>query len=170
MKTIAMRLVPLACLIVALLAAPFARAAPPDPMMASRVVELINQARQQQGLSPVAISQKLMQVAQAFAEDLARRRMLAHTDGNGNGIDQRFMAADYVYALADEAVFGGSANPDEVVATLLSQPGNRDSLLNPTVRDAGVGFAFRRDDTPNVGLGSYWVIDLGVPVERGPGP
>ncbi len=165
-----MRLVPLLSLILVLSAAPIARAAAPDPMLVNRVVALVNEARQQQGLAPVVINGKLMQVAQAFAEDLASRRTLAHTDAEGRDIGQRFMAADYVYSLANEAVYGGTSSPDEAVATLLSQAGNRDALLNPAAHDVGVGYAFRPDDTANLGLGSYWVIDLGTQVERGPGP
>ena len=132
--------------------------------------QLVNQARQQSGLPPVVMDQKLMQVAQALADDLARRRTLSHTDASGNGIGQRFLAADYVYALADEAVSGGQPTPEALVAALLSQPANRDTLLTSGGHDAGVGYVFRHDDTGGIGLGTYWVIDLGLQVERGPGP
>jgi uncharacterized protein YkwD len=170
MKTIAKHFVGLACLIAALVLAETVGAAQPDPMMASRVIQLVNQARQQNGLSPVVMDQKLMQVAQALADDLARRRTLSHTDASGNGIGQRFLAADYVYALANEAVSGGQPTPEALVAALLSQPANHDTLLNPDAHDAGVGYVFRPDDTGGIGLGTYWVIDLGLQVERGPGP
>ncbi len=170
MKTIAKHFVALACLIAALVLAETVVAAQPDPMMASRVIQLVNQARQQNGLPPVVMDQKLTQVAQALADDLARRRTLSNADASGNGIGQRFLAADYVYALADEAVSGGQPTPGAVVAALLSQPANRDTLLTPAAHDAGVGYVFRPDDAGGIGLGTYWVIDLGLQVERGPGP
>jgi len=170
MNTLAKALAPLACLIAIVVLPLAAVAASPDPMMASRVIQLVNQARQQRGLAPVAINQNLMQAAQAFADDLARRRTLSHVDASGRGIGQRFLAVDYVYSLADEAVGGGQPTPEALVAALLTQPGNSDTLMNPDAHDAGVGFAARPDDTPSVGLGAYWVIDLGLQVERGPGP
>ena len=170
MKTIAKHFAALACLIAALVLSETVPAAQPDPMMASRVIQLVNQARQQSGLPPVVMDQKLMQAAQVLADDLARRRTLSHVDSSGNGIGQRFLAVDYVYALADEAVSGGQPTPEEMVAAMLSQPANRDTLLNPGVHDAGVGYVFRPDDAGGIGLGTYWVIDLGLQVERGPGP
>ncbi|HXQ65972.1 MAG TPA: CAP domain-containing protein [Alphaproteobacteria bacterium] len=170
MKTIAKLFAALACLIAALVLPQTLPAAQPDPMMASRVIQLVNQARQQSGLPPVAMDQKLMQAAQALADDLARRRTLSHMDSSGNGIGQRFLAVDYVYALADEALGGGQPTPETLVAALLAQPDNRDTLLNPDVRDAGVGYVFRPDEMGGIGLGTYWVIDLGLQVERGPWP
>jgi uncharacterized protein YkwD len=170
MNTLAKALAPIACLIAIVVLPLTAAAASPDPMMASRVIQLLNQARQQRGLAPVVLNQKLMQAAQGLAEDLARQRTLSHVDAGGGGIGQRFLAVDYVYSLADEAIGGGQPTPETLVAALLTQPGNVDTLMNPDVRDAGVGFAARSDDTPSVGLGTYWVIDLGLQVERGPGP
>ena len=170
MKKLAM---PFAFLVVTLAVAtlpPGARAAPPDPALASRVIQLVNAARQQRGLAAVVMNQTLMQVAQALADDLAQRRTLSHVDSSGRGIGQRFLAADYVYSLADEAVAAGQGAPETMVAALLSQPGNRDTLMNPDARDAGVGFAARPQDAAAGGIGTYWVIDLGLQVERGPGP
>jgi uncharacterized protein YkwD len=170
MNTLAKALAPVACLLAIVLLPLAAAPAAPDPMMASRVIELVNQARQQHGLAPVVMNQKLTQAAQALADDLARRRTLSHVDASGRGIGQRFLAVDYVYFLADEAIGGGQPTPEALVAALLTQPGNGDTLMNPDARDAGVGFAARPDDTPSAGLGTYWVIDLGLQVERGPGP
>lgn len=170
MKSIAKLWAALACLTAVLVLSGAAAAAPPDPMMASRVIQLVNAARQQNGLPPLVMNQKLMQVAQALAEDLAQRRMLSHIDAAGKGIGARFLAADYVYSLADEAISGGQPTPEAAVADLLSHAGNRDTLLNPGVRDAGVGLAVRPEDVATTGIGTYWVIDLGLQVERGPGP
>jgi uncharacterized protein YkwD len=170
MNTLAKVLAPLACSIAIIILPLMAFAAPPDAMMASRVIELVNQARQQRGLAPLVMNEKLMQAAQAFAVDLAQRRTLSHVDASGRGIGQRFLALDYVYSLADEAVGGGQPTAEALVGSLLTQPGNADTLMNPDARDAGVGIAARPDDTPSVGLGTYWVIDLGLQVERGPGP
>jgi len=147
-----------------------ALAAPPDPMLASRVIQLVNQARQQRGLMPVVMNEQLMQVAQALADDLAQRRTLSHVDSAGRGIGQRFLAANYVYSLALEAVAAGQPTPETMVAALLSQPGNVDTLMSPDVHDAGVGLALRPEDVATTGIGTYWVIDLGLQVQRGPGP
>jgi uncharacterized protein YkwD len=141
-----------------------------DTAMAGRMIAAVNQARQQAGLGPVAPNVKLGQVAQALANDLAARRMLTHIDTKGRGIGDRFLQADYVYSVADELIAGGRPTPEDVVAQWLASPADRDNLLNPAVQEAGVGIAFRSEDVAVGGLGNYWVLDLGLGVERGPGP
>jgi uncharacterized protein YkwD len=158
------------CLAAVIVLSETTAAAPPDSPMASRVIQLVNAARQQSGLPPVVMNEKLTQVAQALADDLARRRVIAHTDAAGKGIGERFLAVDYVYSVAVEAVSVGETTPEAAVGNLLSSAANHDTLLDPDVREAGVGIVVPPGDPANGGPGTYWVIDLGLQVERGPGP
>ena len=170
MKPMAKLSLSVACLMAVLLICETAPEAAPDPSLTSRAIQLVNAARQQNGLPPLVLNEKLMRAAQALADDIARRRVIAHTDAAGKGLGERFLAVDYVYSLADEAVTVGESTPEAAVGDLLSQPGNRDNLLNADVRDVGVGIAAPRDRSASGGTGTYWVIDLGLRVERGPGP
>lgn len=138
--------------------------------MAQRMLVLVNHARAAAGLTPVALEPRLMQVAQAMAQDLARRRTLAHEDGQGQGMAQRFTAAGYPYAIADEDMAAGRMTPQETLADWMASPLHRDNFLNPAVRDAGIGYVYRPDDRPGSGLGYgyYWVLDLGVQLVRSP--
>lgn len=160
-------------LIAALASSAAAMASQPDPLVAAKMIQALNETRQQAGLAPVALNPRLMQVAQSLAADLAARQILSHIDSGGNGLGDRFVRADYVYAVADEALADGGPAPDAVVAQWLASPLDRDSLLNPEVRDAGVGYAVGPAGTPGLnpsGPRHFWVLDLGLAVERGPGP
>ncbi|HLI11548.1 MAG TPA: CAP domain-containing protein [Alphaproteobacteria bacterium] len=142
----------------------------PNPMVTNHMLAVVNQVRERAGLNPVAANPQLMGIAQSLANDLAARRGLSHVDSQGNGIGKRFTQAGYIYAVAVEAVAGGSASAEETVNQWMAEPQNRDVLLNPAVTDAGIGYAYRADESNNRGLAYYWVLDLGSAVERGPGP
>lgn len=158
------------CLVLALAAPTRAQQAQPNPAIAARMIDLVNQARRQAGLPPVALNASLTRAAQALAEDLAARRILSHRDSKGAGLDARFVQAGYIAAVAVELVAGGRATVEETVADWMSNPDNRETLLTPTVSDAGVGYSVRADETETTGLRYYWVLDMAQAVERGPGP
>lgn len=157
----------LACFAVALQAPALAAGVGPDPAVASDLIRLINEVRKQAGLLPVAANPSLMQVAQVRAANLAEHRSLS---APAQPVGQRFMAAGYDYAVAVEVVGGGHPSPEETVTDWLAYPDNHDTLLTGAVNDIGVGFVFRPDDGARHGLVYYWVVDMGFPVERGPGP
>jgi len=160
----------LGCLVLTLAAPARAQQVQPNPAIASRMIDLVNQARRQAGLTPVALNAMLARAAQALAEDLAARRILSHQDGKGAGLDARLVQAGYIAAVSVELVAGGDATVEETVADWMSNPDNRETLLTPTVSDAGVGYFVRADETEQTGLRYYWVLDMAQAVERGPGP
>lgn len=160
----------LGCLVLASAAPIRAQQTQPNPAIAARVIDLVNQARRQAGLSPVAPNGALMRAAQALAEDLAARRTLSHVDSKGTGLDARFVQVGYIAAVAVELVGGGRATAEETVADWMANPDNRDTLLTPAVSDAGVGYFVRADESERTGLRYYWVLDMAEAVERGPGP
>ena len=133
-----------------------------DATIAGQILALVNEARAEQGLAPLALEPRLARAAQGFADDLASRRTLSHTDRRGGRPPERFAQVGYRYAIAEEAVAAGQKTSAEVVADWLASPAHRALLLDREVRDAGVGHVFRADDRPGRGLGHYWVIDLGL--------
>jgi uncharacterized protein YkwD len=158
----------LACLVTAVLATAAARADEAEVAIAARLLTLVNATREREGLLPLRIDARLMQAAQGLADDLAARRVLSHTDRRGGRPPARFARVGYAYSIAEEAVAGGQASCEEVVAAWLASPSHRAILLDPGAVDAGVGYVFRVDDKPGRGLGYYWVIDLGRALEQAP--
>jgi uncharacterized protein YkwD len=137
-----------------------------DPAMAASLLARINQIRTQAGLSPLAADPRLAQAAQAFVEDLARRRVAANVDMSGADLDTRFRRVGYAYSLALEDVALGIETPAGVVNYWMSHPTDRLNLMAPAARDAGVGFVRRSDDRVGRDYVYYWVLDLGTKLER----
>lgn len=160
----------LGCLVLALATPAPAQQAQPNPAISARMIDLVNQARKQAGAPPVALNANLTRAAQALAEDLAARRVLSHQDSKGAGLDARLVQVGYIAAVSVELVAAGRATVEETIADWMSHPDNRETLLTPTVSDAGVGYFVRADETAETGLRYYWVLDMAQAVERGPGP
>lgn len=141
-----------------------------EATMAQRMLVLVNQARSKAGVPSVVLEPRLMKVAQAMAQDLARRRTLSHEDAEGHGIAQRFTLARYPYAIANEDVAAGRNTPQQTLADWMASPLDRDNILSPAVHDIGIGYVYRPDDrsASGLGYGYYWVIDLGVQLVRSP--
>lgn len=137
-----------------------------DPMAAQRLLAAVNDIRAKSGLAPLTLDPALSRAAQAFAEDLARRRIADTVDASGAGVDQRFRRVGYAYSLALENVAAGIETPVGVVNYWMSRPTDRFNLLASGARDAGIGFVFRPDDKPGFGYSYYWVLDIGTRLER----
>jgi len=163
-----MRSLFLAALVITTLVASEPRMEAADAAIATELLNLVNAARAKEALAPIALEPRLTEAAQRFAEDLAARRALSHTDRRGGRPPERFLNAGYRYAIAEEAVAAGQKSCVEVVAAWLASPSHRPLLLDKAVRDAGIGYVFRADDGPGRGYRHYWVIDLGLaaPAER----
>ena len=160
----------LGCLALGLAVPAWAQQTELGPAIAAQLLRLVNQERERAGVSPVTLNETLTRAAQALADDLAAHSVLSHQDSRGAGLDARLVQAGYIAAVSAELVAGGRATAEETVADWLASPNNRETLLTPTVSDAGVGYAVRADQTEGTGLRYYWVLDMAQAVERGPGP
>lgn len=166
----AIRCVLLGCLALGLAAPVWAQQTQLGPVIAARLLQLVNQERERAGVSPVTLNENLSRAAQALADDLAAHGVLSHQDSRGAGLDARLVQAGYIAAVSAELVAGGRATAEQTVADWLANPINRETLLTPTVSDAGVGYAVRAEETEESARRYYWVLDMAQAVERGPGP
>lgn len=97
----------------------------------ARVLRAVNEARQQQGLPPLAPAPELQRIAQGHSDDMAARRRLSH-DGFQARFDQT--TSD----LCVENVAGGTTVPATLVAAWTRAPQHRRNLFDPRVRRAGI--------------------------------
>jgi uncharacterized protein YkwD len=138
---------------------PKTSAAPLNAQM-QRIVELVNQQRRQAGLAPVSVNPTLMSCAQQYSSVQAGMGRLSHTGPDGSTPGQRLRRCGYNWRHFGENLAAGYVNADEVVAAWMASPGHRKNILNPRVREIGLGYTNRADD-PNYYY-DYYVMELGI--------
>ena len=129
-----------------------------------RLIDLVNSVRVRYGLSPLGADQRLMEAAQAHAEDLAwqaARTQLAtyghgpHTGSDGSMPADRVRRAGYNYRIVGENVAAGRQVPEFTVADWIESDGHFRTMTDRRVREAGAGFAFNPQDSQ---FQYYWVL------------
>jgi uncharacterized protein YkwD len=134
---------------------------PPDQFGAAeaRILDLVNDARRESGLTPLTSSDKLMTAARLHSEDMAAHQYVAHEGGAGDAPADRLVAVGLDYQEITENLFsyGGpdvDSVPSQALATWLASPAPRENLLSPQFRLMAVAIARAID-------GSFYVtLDL----------
>lgn len=130
-----------------------------DAALLGRVVDLINAVRQQEGLTPLAPVPALAEAAQRHARAMAEANHLSHTAPDGSSIERRVQAVGYEgWSILAEVLAAGLESPEDAVAQWLASPEHRAHLLNPAIREIGVGYYYLSVST----YGHWWVVDLGA--------
>ena len=124
-----------------------------------RVVELVNQIRQESGLSPLAVSPELTASARRYAEYMATARFFGHQGPDGSTLVTRNEAAGYRdWTYLAENLAGGHSDPRAVIRGWMESPSHRANVLSPSVREIGVGYVYR----PGSIYGHYWAQEFGA--------
>jgi pyridoxal 5'-phosphate synthase glutaminase subunit Pdx2 len=132
----------------------------------ARVVELVNEARAANGNLP-----PLRRIPCAYQVSALSRHRSRHTDNYFNhdtydrsgGALQRVCGAFermrkwYSYDAAGENIAAGYGTPEEVMAGWMRSDGHRENILDPDLREIGVGYYQGAGD-----YGVYWVQNLGA--------
>ncbi len=137
-----------------------APAAAIDPAM-QRLVDLTNAARRDAGLAALAVSPALMGVAASYSQVQAAQGAINHTGPDGSSFADRISRAGYRWSYCAENLAAGYGGPDEVFAAWMNSAGHRANILNPNVREIGVGVTHRPDDPGR--MYNYWVMVLAAP-------
>lgn len=110
----------------------------------TRVIELVNAERVQQGLAPLRYDSRLATAAQRHADDQAQRQQMSHTGGDGSSAGDRISRAGYGWRSWSENVALGYSSPAAVVNGWMNSSGHRGNILSANV-DTGVGAAVGPD-------------------------
>ncbi len=129
----------------------------------TQTMALINAARAANSLPALAPNDNLSKAAQSHSEDMACNSFLSHNGWNGSTPDSRIAAAGYVASFTRENIYAQppqyGGNPQAAVDWWMSDPTHRDAILNPQVKEIGVGYAaYSRSE-----LGGYFTVDFGAP-------
>jgi uncharacterized protein YkwD len=113
------------------------------------VIRLVNESRAEHGLRPLKVSTPLCRAARAHSAEMLSRGFFSHLSYNGESQSAR--VARFGYALKGRTSWstgevigygtGTAGTPQAIVTAWLQSKPHRDVLLNPSVRDVGVGRA-----------------------------
>lgn len=117
---------------------------------ATQVLALVNVARAEEGLSPLALDPVLCTAASVRAQEIVGT--FSHT--RPNGADCFTVLGEYgiSYMAAGENIAAGQRTPEEVVTSWMNSPGHRANILSSSFQRLGVGLVKAAG-----GYGYYWV-------------
>lgn len=120
--------------------------------------DLVNAARANVGVAPVAVNGYLNSAAEHFSTDQANRRIMTHTGSDGSNAGQRISREGYSWSTWAENVAAGQADCSSVVNAWMNSEGHRINILNPALTEIGIGAV-----TGTNGV-IYWTMDLAAPL------
>lgn len=116
------------------------------------VVAATNAERAAAGCRALRVDDRLNAAAQRHSVDMANRRNMSHSSGDGSKFTDRIRAAGYPRPGAENVAFG-QPTAAGVVADWMASSGHRRNILNCAYVAIGVGFDSR---------GNYWTQNFGL--------
>lgn len=151
----------LALLIVSCSGSPTSPGEPADispSQVESLLTNLINQARSQEGISPLlSTDAAVAQVARRHSEAMRDRGFFSHVDPEGKRLRDRLRAAGITFRSAGEnlAQVDGSSDPaGQAHQMLMGSQSHRDNILSEEFELIGVGVAKQGS--------TYWITQIFV--------
>ncbi|MFB4164356.1 CAP domain-containing protein [Alteribacillus sp. JSM 102045] len=105
-----------------------------------QVIELTNQEREKNGLSPLEADSQVAEAAQAKSEDMAENNYFAHNSPTYGSPFNMLNDFGVDYTAAAENIAAGQQTPEEVVQAWMNSEGHRKNILNEEVTHIGVGY------------------------------
>jgi uncharacterized protein YkwD len=143
-------------------------AASQAPLLATRALQLVNEARARGTrcgersfgpAPPVKLSGTLAGVALGHAADMAQHNYFEHQDLTGHSPAERVRAVGYQEKLVGENIAYGPKTAEEVVQGWLDSPGHCENIMDPRFAEMGIAYAAGRVSK----RGLYWVQLLADP-------
>jgi uncharacterized protein YkwD len=131
-----------------------------QPRFERLVAKLLNQARAEHKLAPIAFDGTIENAAREYSTVMSRRGFFGSVDQSGMTPGARLKDAGYDQAeTVLEAIGSGYQTPDQFVAALLANGKTAAIVLKGDVDAIGVGYAFNRQDRRGPYY-HYWTVDL----------
>lgn len=106
------------------------------------VLRLVNQARNQQKLKPLSMSEKLDTAADDYSQKMIEENRFSHRGSDGSSPGDRIEKADYTqWNTWAENIAAGQQSAKDVVEAWMRSPGHRANILNSRVTHMGLGYA-----------------------------
>lgn len=107
----------------------------------AKLLLLTNQERQENGLPPLVLNQKLLDAANKKGDDMLLKNYWAHNSPDGKTPWVFIREAGYNYIYAGENLAKGFSSSDEIVNAWMQSAKHRENVLSPNYKD--VGFAIQ---------------------------
>ncbi len=107
----------------------------------SNILALTNQARQSAGLGTLSANGKLVQAAQAKANDMINNAYFAHTSPANVTPWDWFKRSGYQYKYAGENLGKDFATSEDLVRAWLDSASHRKNIMNPNYEEIGIAVA-----------------------------
>lgn len=120
-----------------------------------RALDLINQARAQQGpgCPALVVSETLVQLARNHSRDMAINNFFSHINPSNGNVNARAQLIGYPGTYLGENLAVGFATADALVNDKIgwmNSPGHRLNILNCSFTETGIGLYDQPDDLANV--------------------
>jgi uncharacterized protein YkwD len=110
----------------------------PDPAAETALFDLLNDERQQAGLSPLQWDERLRDVGRAHSLDMFQNSFFSHTSPTTGSPFDRLRRAEITYLAAGENL-AYAPNPQIAHQGLMNSPGHRDNILRREFVRVGIG-------------------------------
>ncbi len=107
--------------------------------MAQQLLTLVNQARAENGVSPLVLNDSLSSVAQKKAEDMKDNNYFSHTSPTYGSPFDMIKNAGISYTTAGENIAMGQKTAEAVFNAWMNSSGHRANILNASFTEMGVG-------------------------------
>jgi uncharacterized protein YkwD len=129
----------------------------------SQLLELINQARANQGLSSLELDSRLSAAAMKHSIDMGCQGFLDHVGSDGSKYGQRVKAEGYNYSYVSENIYAGSpdfgGNAQGAFDWWMNSTVHRNNILSTKVSQIGIGYA----SVPGSPYGGYYTLNFARP-------
>ena len=119
--------------------------------MRQEMLAIINAARAQEGLPPLALSAQLCQAAQVRAQELVQHIAADHKRPDGRECFTVLDEMSISYQTAGENIAAGQRSVEEVMDSWMNSPGHRANLMHTAFGQIGIGLYYQPG-----GYGYYW--------------
>ena len=116
------------------------------------LLQLVNQARADQGRGALSIDPLLVQAAKRHSDDMFNNNFLSHTGSDGSTLSNRINDSGYGWLNIAENVARGFTSSQSVHNAWMNSAGHRANILNDVFEEIGLART-----------GNYWVQVFGNP-------
>ena len=131
---------------------------PPDDLaVEAELATAINAVRQDNGLAPLTLDERLTQAARLHNHDMADNGFISHTGSDGSDPGQRMLRACYTWNAYGEIIGAGYTTVQAMMDGWMNSSGHRAIILSSAYTDFGVSYV----DQPGSPYRYYWTVDFG---------
>lgn len=106
----------------------------------AEVLRLVNAERAKEGLKALTMSDKLVNLAEMKAQDMAQKNYFSHTSPTYGTPFEMLQKYGVSYRSAGENIAAGQATAEAVMRDWLNSSGHRANIMNANYTEIGVGY------------------------------